>query len=87
MHQGLVDRLGQGLAALAEVAVDLDEQPLGIDRDQHAAGMDHSLEVLDRVADPSAEEVAGHLLVVGLHDVGAVERRVADPDRRVPRGG
>ena len=84
--QGLADGLRQGLAALAEVAVDLDQQPLGIDRDQHAAGVDHALEVLDRVPDGRSQEVAGHLVVVGLDDVGAVERRIADADQPGPAG-
>src|SRR5262249_51210684 len=75
-QQGLADGLGECLAALTEIAVDLDQQPFGIDRDQHATGVDHALEVLDGVSHAPAEEVAGHLLVVGLHDEGAVEYRI-----------
>ncbi len=53
--------------------------------------MDHPLQVPDRAPDPRAQEVAGHLQVVGLGDEGAVERHVTELDqsgspRRLGRG-
>jgi hypothetical protein len=90
--EGLAHGLDQGQVALGEVAVDLDEHPLGVDRDQHAAGMDHPLEPVDRGQHFGSEEVAGHLVVVGLDDVvavepGFVEADGAGPARRLRRRG
>ena len=86
-HQGLAHGLGQRLVALAQVAVDLHEQPLGIDRDQHATGVDHARRFSTDGPDGPPQEIGGHLVVVGLDDIGAVERRVPTRTGRVPRGG
>ena len=95
-RQRLPDHAGQDLGVEAEVAVDLHQQPLGVDRHEHPRRGGEPVQVADRPAHRGGQELAGHVGVVGLDDVAAVELRIADPDqprplrrlrRRRPRGG
>ena len=80
-HKGLADGDGQGLGALAEVAIDLNQQPLRIDRDKHSAGMHEPLETADRLAHQGAEKITGHLDIVGLNHGPAIKFHIACPDQ------
>ena len=82
----LPDSQDQRLGVRGEVAVNLNEKPFGIDGDQHSRRGREPVQVVDRGSHDQRQELAGHVGIVGLNDVAAVELGLAEPDKSRPLG-